>query len=357
MPSSVRDASFVPHTTTSFPHPAGPLRSFPPPHGCDERSDSPLRVSERDYVLPCGRRGASRAEPVTTGALVMSSGSDRSREEEGGGNSARRRNGVSSALSAALWDVGAMVLSGLATVALSYAFGSSYVGSQSTPVASDRAGDADGLEEALPGESDEDFARRLTRAEEAAAAAGARQSRQGMRDVRHGGTGGATSSSGPTLEDVLRQHGIRIDVDAGGAHASSSDGRTVFIPGLGGLRIRRIVRGGVPGTEGAIPFPFPFVGGSQGQEWSYESLLELQERLGSVDRGATEAQIDALPVHKADGGECCGEGTPTCAICLEEVEPGDEMRTLPCFHNFHSACIDRWLKTNRACPICKKDVC
>ena len=55
---------------------------------------------------------------------------------------------------------------------------------------------------------------------------------------------------------------------------------------------------------------------------------------------------------------CAGStSAESCSVCLEEYAEGDRMRTLPCGHQFHSRCIDRWLQNNRACPICKKDVC
>lgn len=45
-------------------------------------------------------------------------------------------------------------------------------------------------------------------------------------------------------------------------------------------------------------------------------------------------------------------------ICFIEYEAGDKTVTLPCNgkHMFHEECIERWLKSNNTCPLCKEPV-
>lgn len=45
-----------------------------------------------------------------------------------------------------------------------------------------------------------------------------------------------------------------------------------------------------------------------------------------------------------------------CCICLAKYENNDELRELPCSHLFHKDCVDKWLKINSLCPLCKNDV-
>lgn len=45
-----------------------------------------------------------------------------------------------------------------------------------------------------------------------------------------------------------------------------------------------------------------------------------------------------------------------CCICLSAYEDGAELRELPCSHHFHCSCVDKWLRINATCPLCKYNV-
>jgi len=46
-----------------------------------------------------------------------------------------------------------------------------------------------------------------------------------------------------------------------------------------------------------------------------------------------------------------------CSICLAHYINGETMRVLPCDHEFHENCIDRWLTAcSRTCPFCRTNI-
>lgn len=131
---------------------------------------------------------------------------------------------------------------------------------------------------------------------------------------------------------------------------------------------------------------------------TYEDLLHLEERLGTVNRGASQGTIerctyphkykkkvleterdideqltpeawatigknmhatsDSRKLHgKQEEDEGADEDTEEkCTICLSILEEGEDVRRLPCMHLFHQLCVDQWLLTNKKCPICRVDI-
>ncbi|KAJ3313812.1 hypothetical protein HDU76_002546 [Blyttiomyces sp. JEL0837] len=45
-----------------------------------------------------------------------------------------------------------------------------------------------------------------------------------------------------------------------------------------------------------------------------------------------------------------------CVICLNSYEEGEKLRRLVCYHHFHLRCVDEWLRLNKTCPLCVRDV-
>mmetsp|Transcript_2735 Transcript_2735/g.6114 ORF Transcript_2735/g.6114 Transcript_2735/m.6114 type:complete len:550 (-) Transcript_2735:110-1759(-) len=89
---------------------------------------------------------------------------------------------------------------------------------------------------------------------------------------------------------------------------------------------------------------------------SYERLLQVFGD-GSENRGASSEAISSLPVSKIGDPELeLPDDKRQCSICLDDFCRGDERTTLPCLHGFHSACVNRWLSSNGACPVCKTSV-
>ncbi|XP_064174677.1 E3 ubiquitin-protein ligase Praja-2 [Anguilla rostrata] len=93
---------------------------------------------------------------------------------------------------------------------------------------------------------------------------------------------------------------------------------------------------------------------SQGN--NYEALLAFEERQGpAVAKNClSQREIQRLPTKTFNPAYCAGK--TDCQICFSSYTEGEELRMLPCLHDYHVQCIDRWLKESSTCPICRVDV-
>lgn len=92
----------------------------------------------------------------------------------------------------------------------------------------------------------------------------------------------------------------------------------------------------------------------------FAQLDEQHGRRGS-QVGTPSTVITSLQVIKYDAEQAeelkrQGE-EPTCTICLEDYNEGDELRRMPhCRHVFHQECSDLWLRSSQTCPNCRTSV-
>ncbi|XP_035505917.1 E3 ubiquitin-protein ligase RNF38-like isoform X2 [Scophthalmus maximus] len=92
-----------------------------------------------------------------------------------------------------------------------------------------------------------------------------------------------------------------------------------------------------------------------GEVENYEALLNLAERLGEAKlRGLTKGDIEQLPSYRFNPNNHQSEQT-LCVVCMSDFESRQLLRVLPCSHEFHGKCVDKWLRANRTCPICRAD--
>ncbi|XP_023845757.2 E3 ubiquitin-protein ligase RNF38 [Salvelinus sp. IW2-2015] len=92
-----------------------------------------------------------------------------------------------------------------------------------------------------------------------------------------------------------------------------------------------------------------------GEVENYEALLNLAERLGEAKlRGLTKGDIEQLPSYRFNPNNHQSEQT-LCVVCMSDFESRQLLRVLPCSHEFHGKCVDKWLRANSTCPICRAD--
>ncbi|XP_074279586.1 E3 ubiquitin-protein ligase SDIR1-like [Silene latifolia] len=117
----------------------------------------------------------------------------------------------------------------------------------------------------------------------------------------------------------------------------------------------------------------------------YETLRALDGDTSPSVNSMSEEQINALPIHKykvtgtqsgsgalqqassssspeekqldisinIGSSKGSSEDELTCSVCLEQVNVGEVIRSLPCLHQYHASCIDPWLRQQGTCPVCK----
>ncbi|KAG6413036.1 hypothetical protein SASPL_125734 [Salvia splendens] len=91
----------------------------------------------------------------------------------------------------------------------------------------------------------------------------------------------------------------------------------------------------------------------------HQQPLSLSLSLSVTSVPAPESVVDSFLVKTHGKSEKleCADDVSQCNICLAEYEEGDKIRVLPCHHEYHASCVDKWLKEiHGVCPLCRGDV-
>ncbi|GMH44911.1 hypothetical protein BSKO_12868 [Bryopsis sp. KO-2023] len=78
---------------------------------------------------------------------------------------------------------------------------------------------------------------------------------------------------------------------------------------------------------------------------------DLERRSAEISRRLSIANAFPFSVCKSEHNL---EGE-ACMICLDNFIIGDGVRTPPCSHVFHSACLKRWMSVKLSCPLCQME--
>ncbi|EGR32950.1 ring finger lim domain interacting, partial [Ichthyophthirius multifiliis] len=81
-------------------------------------------------------------------------------------------------------------------------------------------------------------------------------------------------------------------------------------------------------------------------------------------KGLTKEEINSIPCiiytrrkirNKQDKNANFSTKT-SCSICINDYSEGEYIKILPCSHQFHKNCIDKWFQDNSNCVVCKQNV-
>lgn len=91
-------------------------------------------------------------------------------------------------------------------------------------------------------------------------------------------------------------------------------------------------------------------------DMSYEELLALEEQIGNVSTGLSEAEIfwRIKWYRHITFLSSSPKEEDICGICLDEYIEGQDIGELDCCHKFHHDCIKKWLMQKNTCPMCKR---
>ena len=90
-------------------------------------------------------------------------------------------------------------------------------------------------------------------------------------------------------------------------------------------------------------------GARLGRLYVRRALVDDTAIWNAVRRGQLDRRHAARPPPP---GVVAAPLPEACAICTEDLV--EEVTVIPCNHRFHAACLVRWTRRQRACPMCRR---
>ena len=87
---------------------------------------------------------------------------------------------------------------------------------------------------------------------------------------------------------------------------------------------------------------------------TYEQLLAMEEKVGNVNKGLTKEKINKIPIIYFK--KSYSKDNNKCIICQDDFRENEKVKKLSCEHLYHINCIDQWLKKEKKCPFCNKEI-
>ena len=82
----------------------------------------------------------------------------------------------------------------------------------------------------------------------------------------------------------------------------------------------------------------------------------------SIVGNNSNVRVRGLDMLKLDKYYKCKDKCIDCSICMERVNYSEYVRGLPCKHQYHKKCIDKWFRVSInvneeiQCPLCRKRI-
>lgn len=83
----------------------------------------------------------------------------------------------------------------------------------------------------------------------------------------------------------------------------------------------------------------------------------LRNGMLSTSMGAPPETINRQQILSFDASRKEFQDSPDCCVCLAAFDIcSEEIRLTHCGHVFHGKCLGNWLRVNRTCPLCRRDL-